>query len=57
MHDLEFVWKDGKIHDHWTSPKFVDEHDIAISKQDVEHFLKDDIINGNVYVKYISKLK
>lgn len=55
MHDLEFVWDDGKNHLHWTSPKLVDEHTIEIHKEDFENRLKDDIKLCRVRVKYIEK--
>lgn len=54
-HRLEFVWDDETIHTHWTSPKRDGLHDIIISRQDVEGFLKDDIKNGTVKVKYVKK--
>lgn len=57
MHDIEFVWKDGNKHSHWTSPKYIDEHNIAIDEKDVEYFLKDDIKDNNVSIKYVQKLK
>lgn len=58
MHDIEFVWDDGKKHSHWTSPKLTkddsgNDHIITISKEDVEQYLKDDIKNGTVSLKYV----
>lgn len=53
-HKLEFIWDDGTIHTHWTSPKRDGLHDIVISRQDVEGFLKEDIKNGTLKVKYVA---
>ena len=52
MHDLEYVFADGKKHSHWTSPKIYEENYIEISKQDIE-LLKDFIKSDTVKVKYV----
>ncbi len=61
-HELEFVWTDGKTHSHWTSPKILDSekfaanlHPILIDKKDVEQYLKDDLANGAVGIRYVAR--
>lgn len=56
-HPIQFVWIDGKAHSHWTSPKYCQSNIIKISKQDVDYYLKDDIKNHTVKVRYISAYK
>jgi len=55
MHNIEFVWEDGKLHSHWTSPKVVNDNTIEISKEDVKNYLTEDIKNGTVKIKYVEK--
>lgn len=52
-HPIEFVWE-GEVKPHWGSPKRVGDREIAISRQDVESFLKEYIKNGTVKVKYVA---
>ena len=39
--DVEWAWDDGKVHNHWTSPKVIDYDNgiIEMSKQDFESYL------------------
>ncbi len=53
-HKIEFIWDDGMIHSHWTSPKMESAHSITISYQDIEGYLKEDIKNGKVKIKYVT---
>jgi len=52
-HKVEFVWDDGKLHSHWTSPKQANAHEIIISHEDVEGYLREDIKNETVKIKYV----
>ena len=53
-HNIEFIWEDEKCHTHWTSPKQSGDHDIIISHQDIENYLKEDIKKGTVKIKYVA---
>lgn len=55
MHDIEYVWNDGKRHTHWNSPLFIEGNKIKLSQIDVENYLKEDIENKFVSIKYVSK--
>ncbi len=52
-HPIEFVW-DGEVKPHWNSPQRIGDHEINISYQNVEQYLKEDIKNGTVKIKYVA---
>lgn len=52
-HPIEYVWEDDVHHSFWSSPKYYNETIIELSVQDVENFLKEDIENGKVKIKYV----
>ena len=53
-HPVEFVWEDGKMHPHWSAPKQIGDSEISISWQNIEQYLKEDIKNGTVKIKYVA---
>lgn len=58
MHDIEFIFEGNSHYAYWTSPKITKDdsgeyHLITISKEDVEVYLKDDIKNNTVSLKYV----
>lgn len=53
-HPVKWSFKDGVI-SHWTSPKYLNDHEIVISKEDVEDYLKDHLGTGEVNVAYVEK--
>ena len=55
LHEMHFVWNDGRVHSHWTSPELRDRNKILIHRQDIEHYLKDDIAAGTVSIRYVEK--
>ena len=55
MHDIEYVWPDGKPHEHWTSPKMKDEHVVILSKTDVESLQAKYLAEGSLMLKYVTK--
>lgn len=52
-HPIYYIWDDNTIHSHWTSPKIVGKDVLELSKADVENFLKDDIHNSTIKIKYV----
>lgn len=55
MHDIEFVFPNGKNISHWSSPKLLDKHKILISRQDVDYYLKDLINSGQLKISYVEE--
>jgi len=53
-HQVEFIWDDGELHPHWTSPKQVGSREIQISWEDINQYLKEDIKNGTVKIRYVA---
>lgn len=60
-HPIEYIWDDGKLHTHWTSPKLINNESgiynhgvISLSSKDVEGYLKEDIEKGTVKIKYVA---
>jgi len=52
-HPIEYVRKNGKNYLFWSQPKYYDNSIIELSVQDVENFLKEDIKNVEVKIKYV----
>lgn len=55
MHEPEFIWPDGVVKSHWTSPKFLKDNLILISKQDIDYYLKENIKKQTILIRYIKK--
>lgn len=52
-HPIEYIQESGRNYLFWSSPKYYDNSIIELSAQDVENFLKEDIENGKVKIKYV----
>jgi len=52
-HAVEYVWNDGTVHSHWTSPKLIDKNTILLSQKDVDCYLFADIKTDSVKIKYV----
>jgi len=57
MHDPKFVWKDGKKHNHWESPKMYDNRTFLIAESNIDYWLAEDIKNHQVEIEYVVKPK
>ena len=55
LHEINYIWSDNKRRSYWTSPVLKDYNKILLHKSDVEDYLKDDIANGALSVRYVEK--
>lgn len=53
MHPIEYLWNDNQIYNHWASPEMLNKNTILLYKNDVDCYLKEDIKNNFIKIKYV----